>query len=84
MARINWPRDGLLLACMLVAENGWRELQPADKRVRSLSKILRKLPLHDATAADPKFRSSGNVSRETGDIVTVHAGSHGATSKGGG
>ncbi|MEV8032045.1 HNH endonuclease [Streptomyces sp. NPDC086182] len=83
MARIDWTRDELLLACALVAENGWRELRPADTRVQDLSKILRKLPLHDDTAADPKFRSPGSVSRKTGDIVTVRAGYHGVTTKGG-
>ncbi|UJV43210.1 HNH endonuclease [Streptomyces sp. AMCC400023] len=83
MARINWTRDELLLACALVVENGWRELRPADKRVQNLSKILRKLPLHEGAAADPKFRSPGSVSRKTGDIVTARAGYHGVTTKGG-
>ncbi|RZB17133.1 HNH endonuclease [Streptomyces sp. F001] len=83
MARINWTRDELLLACALVVENGWRELRPADKRVQNLSKILRKLPLHDGAAADPKFRSPGSVSRKTGDIVTARLGYHGVTTKGG-
>ncbi|MFM9454517.1 HNH endonuclease [Streptomyces europaeiscabiei] len=83
MARINWTRDELLLACALVVENGWRELRPADKRVQNLSEILRRLPLHEGAAEDPKFRSPGSVSRKTGDIVTVRAGYHGATTKGG-
>ncbi|MFD9319621.1 HNH endonuclease [Streptomyces sp. NPDC060053] len=83
MARINWTRDELLLACALVVENGWRELRPADKRVQNLSRILRTLPLHDGAAADPKFRSPGSVSHKTGDIVTVRAGYHGVTTKGG-
>ncbi|MEU9435736.1 HNH endonuclease [Streptomyces sp. NPDC048252] len=83
MARINWTRDELLLACALVVENGWRELRPADKRVQNLSKTLRSLPLHDGAAADPKFRSPGSVSRKTGNIVTARAGYHGATTKGG-
>ncbi|MFF4821571.1 hypothetical protein ACFY20_00630 [Streptomyces sp. NPDC001312] len=73
-AKINWTRDELLLACALVAENGWRELRPADKRVQRLSKILRKLPLHGGAAADPRFRSPGSVSRKTGGIVTARAG----------
>ncbi|MFD3502821.1 HNH endonuclease [Streptomyces sp. NPDC058678] len=83
MVKINWTRDELLLACALVAENGWHELRPADERVQNLSKILRQLPLHDGAAADPKFRSPGSVSRKTGDIVTVRAGYHGVTTKGG-
>lgn len=83
VVKINWTRDELLLACALIVENGWRELRPADKRVQNLSKILRKLPLHEGAAADPKFRSPGSVSRKTGDIVTVRAGYHGVTTKGG-
>lgn len=84
VARCNWTRDELMLACALVVENSWRELRPADKRVQNLSTILRKLPLHDgAAAADPKFRSAGSVSRKTGDIVTARAGYHSVTTKGG-
>ncbi|MER6223573.1 HNH endonuclease [Streptomyces sp900105755] len=83
MAKINWTRDELLLACALVVENRWRELGPADKRVQNLSQILRKLPLHDGAAADPRFRSPGSVSLKTGNIVTARAGYHGVAMKGG-
>ncbi|MFF4400198.1 HNH endonuclease [Streptomyces sp. NPDC001480] len=82
-AQINWARDELLLACALVVENGWRELGPADERVQHLSKLLRRLPLHDGAAEDPRFRSPGSVSFKTGNIVTARAGYHGGTMKGG-
>ncbi|MFJ8491372.1 hypothetical protein ACIRBZ_23930 [Streptomyces sp. NPDC094038] len=83
MARINWTCDELLLACALVVQNRWRGLRPADKRVQDLSQILRKLPLHDGAAPDPRFRSPGSVSLKTGNIVTARAGYHGAAMKGG-
>ncbi|MGW3912340.1 HNH endonuclease [Streptomyces sp. NPDC005070] len=83
VARIDWTRDELVLACALVAENGWRELREADERVRHLSQILRRLPLHDGATQDPKFRSPGSVSLKTGNIVTARAGYHGAAMKGG-
>ncbi|MER5595864.1 HNH endonuclease [Streptomyces sp. NPDC002265] len=83
MARIDWTRDELLLACALVAENGWRELRTADQQVQDLSRLLRQLPLHDGAAADPKFRSPGSVSLKTGNIVTARAEYGGAPMKGG-
>ncbi|UXY27802.1 hypothetical protein [Streptomyces sp. HUAS TT20] len=83
LARINRTHDEPLLACALVVDTGRRELRPADKRVRNLSKIHRKLPWHDDAAADPTFRSPGGASRQTGDSVTVRARYHGVVTKGG-
>ncbi|MEU6273591.1 HNH endonuclease [Streptomyces populi] len=83
MTRNNWTRDELVLACALVAENGWRELRPGDEEVQKLSQVLRRLPLHDGAAADPRFRSPGSVSLKTGNIVTARADYHGAPMKGG-
>ncbi|MFI0962370.1 HNH endonuclease [Streptomyces sp. NPDC021080] len=83
MARIDWTRDELVLACALVAENEWRELRTTDQQVRDLSQLLRQLPLHDGAAADPKFRSPGSVSLKTGNIVTARAEYDGALMKGG-
>ncbi|MEU5268169.1 HNH endonuclease [Streptomyces hygroscopicus] len=68
-----WTRDELLLACVLVVENGWSELRETDQRTQDLSKLLRSLPLHGDTAQKvPNFRSVGSVSRKTTDLATNH------------
>ncbi|WP_406058587.1 HNH endonuclease [Streptomyces sp. NBC_01077] len=83
MAQISWVRDELLLACALVVENGWRELRQNDMRVLGLSDLLRALPLHENTTADPRFRSPNSVSRKTTDIATAHPNHTGSATKGG-
>lgn len=84
MARIDWNRDELLLACALVMQNDWHELRQGDASVLELSDLLRSLPTNqDAAASDPRFRSPNSVSRKTTDIATAHPGYTGATTKGG-
>ncbi|MHB9753562.1 HNH endonuclease [Streptomyces sp. BYX5S] len=84
MARTPWSRDELLLACALVAQNGWRELRQTDERVRDLSSLLRSLPIRRDTAAnDPSFRSVNSVSRKTTDIATAHPDYRGTRTRGG-
>ncbi|MEH6375651.1 HNH endonuclease [Streptomyces sp. KLMMK] len=69
----SWTWDELLLACSLVAANGWRELRQTDAQVAELSALLRSLPLHSSPArALPEFRSIGSVSRKTTDLATNH------------
>ncbi|MGW2081531.1 hypothetical protein ACWCOW_32165, partial [Streptomyces sp. NPDC001939] len=72
MARIDWTRDELLLACALVVHNGWRELRQGDASVLELSDLLRSLPTNQDAAGDPRFRSPNSVSRKTTDIATAH------------
>ncbi|QFZ76131.1 HNH endonuclease [Streptomyces fagopyri] len=83
VARIDWTRDELVLACALVAENEWRELRTTDQQVQDLSQLLSRLPLHDGAAADPKFRPPGSVSLKAGNIVTARAEYRGAPMKSG-
>ncbi|MER7954509.1 HNH endonuclease [Streptomyces sp. NPDC096030] len=83
MPRISWVRDELLLACSLVAGNGWQELRQGDPRVLELSDLLRSLPLHGDASVDPRFRSPNSVSRKTTDIATAHPGYTGSMTKGG-
>ncbi|WP_327144696.1 HNH endonuclease [Nocardia sp. NBC_01327] len=78
-----WVRDELILACDLVAQNGWRELRQGDPRVRDLSELLRSLPLHSSTVRTETFRSSDSVSRKTTDIATHHPGYTGKKTRGG-
>ncbi|MFF3496659.1 HNH endonuclease [Streptomyces sp. NPDC002795] len=84
MARTPWSQDELLLACALVAQNGWHELRQTDERVHELSGLLRSLPTRrDAAASDPRFRSVNSVSRKTTDIATAHPDYRGTRTRGG-
>lgn len=84
MARINWTRDELLLACALVMQNDWHELRQGDESVLELSDLLRSLPTNQSSAAsDPRFRSPNSVSRKTTDIATAHPSYPGAATRGG-
>ncbi len=76
-----WTSDELLLACALVAQNGWRELREGDQAVIELSELLRALPLHPGASADAKFRSVGSVSRKTTDLASNHPGYAGAPTR---
>jgi hypothetical protein len=40
-SRVNWAWDELVLACDLVARNGWKSLAKNDLRVAALSAFLR-------------------------------------------
>ncbi|WP_328633328.1 HNH endonuclease [Streptomyces sp. NBC_00356] len=84
MSQYNWTREELLLACALVADNGWRELRSGDPRTVELSRLLRSLPLHEGAAtADPSFRSPNSVKLKTSNIMTVYRDYQGAAMKGG-
>ncbi|MFB8270281.1 HNH endonuclease [Streptomyces sp. NPDC055955] len=83
MARIDWTRDELLLACALVVHNGWHELRQGDASVLELSDLLRSLPTNHDAAGDPRFRSPNSVSRKTTDIATAHPDHRGAATRGG-
>ncbi|TGB00990.1 HNH endonuclease [Streptomyces sp. MZ04] len=84
MARIDWTRDELLLACALVAQNDWHELRQGDESVLELSDLLRSLPTNrDNAASDPRFRSPNSVSRKTTDVATAHPSYPGAATRGG-
>jgi len=67
-----WSWDEILLACALVAENGWRGLRVNDPRVIELSELLRRLPIHEPSARTATFRNPNSVQRKTFDIATRH------------
>ncbi|APB00623.1 hypothetical protein NS506_06592 [Nocardia seriolae] len=78
-----WSRDELILACDLVMQNGWRELRENDLRVRDLSVILQRLPIHPESLRAENFRSPNSVSRKTTDIATRHPDYVGKPTRGG-
>jgi len=80
---LDWEREELILACDLVAENGWRQLSVSDPRVADLSKLLQRLPLHAPSQRRPNFRNANSVARKTADIATNRPGYAGRPTKGG-
>ena len=72
-----------MLACDLVAQNGWRQLEDSDPRVVQLSTLLQGLPLHPPSARLPNFRNPNGVGRKTADIATAHPGYRGVRTHGG-
>jgi 5-methylcytosine-specific restriction protein A len=67
-----WAWDELVLACDLVARNGWHELPSENPSVEELSELLRALPIHPVEVRGPKFRSPYSVRRKMADIATRH------------
>jgi 5-methylcytosine-specific restriction protein A len=70
--RIDWEWEEILLACDLVAQNGWRQLDESDPRVQELSGILQRISMHPLEARLPSFRNAAGVARKTYNIATVH------------
>ena len=68
-SRVNWAWDELVLACDLVARNGWKSLPKNDLRVSGLSAFLRRQP-EAMTSGD--FRSVGSVNRKLENIRSMH------------
>ena len=78
----NWVEDELILACDLVMQNGWRQLDDADPRVSELSRLLRDLPLHPASIRQETFRNPSGVARKTANIATARPGYDGTPTHG--
>lgn len=79
----DWTRDEVILACDLVARNGWRALSATDDRVVELSAFLRSLDLHPAEVRGETFRNPNGVGRKTADIATLHDDYRGRKTRGG-
>lgn len=78
-----WTREEVILACDLVADDGWRELRTQDPRVQQLSTLLRGMDIHPPTVRLENFRSADSVSRKTTDLATAHPDYSGARTRGG-
>ena len=70
--RIDWGWEEIVLACDLVAQNGWRQLDAGDPRVQELSGLLQRMSMHPLEARLPSFRNAAGVARKTYNIATVH------------
>jgi 5-methylcytosine-specific restriction protein A len=78
-----WVRDEVILACDLVAQNGWQYLTAEDPRVGELSGLLQRLPFHPIEVRSDTFRNANGVARKTVDIATHHPDYTRAKTKGG-
>lgn len=83
MARIDWSRPELILACDLVFVNDGRGVRATDPRVRELSDLLQGPWFHDVAGRDGNFRSPNSVQRKTFDIATHLPTYRGRPTKGG-
>jgi 5-methylcytosine-specific restriction enzyme A len=70
--RIDWEWEEIVLACDLVAQNDWRQLDANDPRVQELSGLLQRMSIHPLEARLPSFRNAAGVARKTYNIATVH------------
>jgi 5-methylcytosine-specific restriction enzyme A len=68
----DWVEDELILACDLVMQNGWRQLDDTNPQVGELSSLFRALPLHPEDSRLATFRNASGVARKTADIATAH------------
>jgi hypothetical protein len=53
--RIDWEWEEIVLACDLVAQNGWRQLGEGDPRVQELSGLLQQMSIHPLETRLPNF-----------------------------
>lgn len=74
--------DEIVLACDLVARNGWRQLPAENPQVVELSELLQRMTLHPKGARLPNFRNPNGVGRKTADIATWHPDYKGAHTNG--
>jgi hypothetical protein len=79
----DWEWDEIVLACDLVAQNGWRQLPTEDPRVIELSRLLQKMSIHPAEVRGDKFRNPNGVGRKTADLATNRPGYPGKPTNGG-
>jgi 5-methylcytosine-specific restriction protein A len=68
--RTDWTWDELVLACDLVAQNGWSGIRANDARAVELSLLLRRLGIYPDASRSSRFRSANSVQRKTYDIAT--------------
>jgi 5-methylcytosine-specific restriction enzyme A len=68
----DWEWDEIVLACDLVARNGWRAMPAENAQVIELSELLRRMTVHPLEARRPDFRNPNGVGRKTADIATHH------------
>lgn len=78
-----WTRDELILACDVVARNGWEGLSDTDPRIAELSSLLQTLGAYPPEERAAEYRNASGCALKTWNIATVHPDHQGSTSHGG-
>ena len=79
----DWELEEIILACDLVARNGWRWLPAENPQVIELSQLLRRMSIHPDEVRGDKFRNPNGVGRKTADLATNHPEYPGKATNGG-
>jgi 5-methylcytosine-specific restriction enzyme A len=79
----DWAWDEIVLACDLVAQNGWQQLPAEDTQVVELSRLLQRMSIHPDEVRGEKFRNANGVGRKTADLATNRPGYPGKPTNGG-
>jgi 5-methylcytosine-specific restriction enzyme A len=67
-----WTRDEIILACDLVARNGWRGLDADDPRTAELCELLQLLGGYPAEERTGACRDRNGVARKTVEMAAQH------------
>ncbi|MFI9391958.1 hypothetical protein ACIG53_13870 [Streptomyces bauhiniae] len=67
-----WTRDELILACDVVAKNGWRGLSSSDPRIGELSDLLQLLAAYPSEQRAAEYRNRNGAALKTLTIASFH------------
>ncbi|MBZ6106679.1 HNH endonuclease [Streptomyces olivaceus] len=78
-----WTRDELILACDVVAKNGWRALPSSDPRIAELSDLLQLLAAYPPEQRAAEYRNRNGAALKTVNIASFHPDYDGDPTNGG-
>ncbi|MFG2729768.1 HNH endonuclease [Streptomyces canus] len=78
-----WTRDELILACDVVARNGWQGLSASDPRIAELSDLLQLLGAYPPEERAAEYRNRNGAAFKTLNIASFHPDYPGTTTNGG-
>jgi 5-methylcytosine-specific restriction protein A len=70
--RLDWQWEEIVLACDLVYQNDWHQLDESNPEVRDLSTILQRMSIYPLDVRLPNFRNPAGVAQKTRNIATEH------------
>ncbi|MGW1272457.1 HNH endonuclease [Streptomyces sp. NPDC002491] len=78
-----WTRDELILACDVVARNGWQGLAASDPRIEELSELLQLLGAYPPEERAVEYRNRNGAALKTLNIASFHPDYPGTPTNGG-
>ncbi|MFD0300352.1 HNH endonuclease [Streptomyces sp. NPDC127123] len=78
-----WTRDELILACDVVARNGWQGLPASDPRIEELSELLQLLGAYPPEERAAEYRNRNGAALKTLNIASFHPDYRGKPTNGG-